>query len=260
MKPMFMVAMACGNLGGGNRSASSEKVAGPFPAPPTPPMKRTTSSAPAVATSALPMLQQPRMSRPIPMISVRLYLSASGLITRLAKASVNWPARPKMNATCWSENCMSCLIGSSMSATRKPLPNSVKTVSPKIATAYQDFAGLGHGSLNDKAVVPVEPAACASDMDFNPQPHRSENAAVLVCARNRVFFRRRCAPAPIAHIRTFNFSRSALAANLHAVRHQSRRAAQRDYGECSDRSDRSREPPPTAQRLRRGGFHRSHGT
>ena len=59
MNPMFMTP-GLGSLAGGNRSASIEKVAGPLPAPPTPPIRRTTSSALAVATTALPMLAASR--------------------------------------------------------------------------------------------------------------------------------------------------------------------------------------------------------
>src|SRR5690349_23215159 len=86
---------------------------------------------------------------------------------------------------------MSRLIGSSMSATTKPLPNSVNTVQPKIATAYQARAGLGQDST-----VPMAGMTRASVMECDPLTHRNENEPADVCAQNRVLFHGRCAASP----------------------------------------------------------------
>ncbi|HET9863316.1 MAG TPA: hypothetical protein VFP37_07715, partial [Steroidobacteraceae bacterium] len=93
----------------------------------------------------------------------------------------------------------------------------MNTVAPKMATAYQARAGLGHGSFADAWAGSIPVAVLTCDMDCSPRCDRNEiddgpSSLVIEFSFTIDALLHR-----IAHIRTSNFSARAQPAKLHAV-------------------------------------------
>src|SRR3954462_4614226 len=100
----------------------------------------------AVAATALAEPVNPRITRPMPMISLQLKESARRLMKRLAKALTHIAPEPTSSATCLSLRWKSALINSTTRPVIGKAENRVNTITANSDTAYQECAGVGHGS------------------------------------------------------------------------------------------------------------------